>query len=88
VWRIYPLIWKSWAEEHLVFNTTSGNTHLLTPTAARALRFLENSPATVGEIAKMIAAGADVDTDDELIDQVAKLVENLDDLGLIEPITR
>ena len=42
---------------------------------------------TINEIAKKIAAEADVDVDDELVDQVATLVANLDDLGLIEPIT-
>jgi len=88
VWRTYPLIWKSWAEEYLIFNTVSGNTHLLTATAARALRLLENSPSTIGEIAKKFATDADVDIDDELIDQVATLVANLDNLGLVEPITR
>ena len=87
MWRSYSLIWKSWAEEYLVFNNASGNTHLLTPIAARALRLLENAPLTVDEIAKKIAAEADVDVDDELVDQVATLVANLDDLGLIEPVT-
>ena len=87
VWRTYPLIWKSWAEEYLVFNKASGNTHLITPIAARALRLLENAPVTVGEIAKKMATEADVDVDDELVDQVATLVANLDDLGLIEPVT-
>lgn len=86
-WTTPRLVWKSWGEEIIVFNTASGNTHLLSPVAAQALRKLEQNPATIFELSGELAGSASVDADEEFIQHVEKLITNLDELGLVEPVS-
>jgi len=86
-WTTPRLVWKSWGEEVIVFNVASGNTHLLSPVAAQALRILEQNPATIFELSNKLAGSASVDADEEFIEHVEKLITNLDELGLVEPVS-
>ena len=81
------LCWKQWHDGTLVFNALSGNTHLLNPTAAMVLRALEQRPANAVELAEQLASQIGVEADEELATQVETLLSNLDELGLIEPIS-
>jgi PqqD family protein of HPr-rel-A system len=64
--------------EHLVFNTLSGDIHLLNTAAAGILDLLAVSPAS------LTAVCAALDSDDP--DKVKEAVEHLDRLGLIHPL--
>jgi PqqD family protein of HPr-rel-A system len=86
-WKTPTLLWKSWGEEVIVFNLASGNTHLLNPVAAQVLRALERKPANTFELSSQIAASANIDADEEFIQHVEQLVTNLDELGLVEPVS-
>lgn len=86
VWRAADLRWRSWDQQWAVYNIASGNTHLLTAIAAEILRVLEHKPATAVDLSQKLAASASLRPDEELIDQVRKLLANLDDMGLIESV--
>jgi PqqD family protein of HPr-rel-A system len=80
-WRTpCQLAWRRWddADEWVVFNPASGHLHLLNEPAARLLRAIEASPATLIELADRIDGRDDRDT-------LNALVASLDALGLVEP---
>jgi PqqD family protein of HPr-rel-A system len=70
-----------------VFDSRSGDIHLLDPVAAEALRHLEDTSATVDELSRRLGAALGLEDEGELPRYVAKLVGELDELGLIEPTT-
>jgi PqqD family protein of HPr-rel-A system len=80
-------LWRRWDDESVVFDTRSGDIHLLDPVAARALRYLEGTPATVDELTRTLDASLGLEGDPDLLRYVAKLVAELDELGLVEPAT-
>lgn len=86
-WKTTTVYWKEWDDGTVVFNAQSGNTHLLSPTAARVLKALEQRPASAIDLAHQLASQVQVDSDQELTAQVEKLLANLDALGLIEPVS-
>jgi len=77
---------KSWQDGVVVYNLDSGNTHLLNPIAGQVLKLLAEAPADATTIARQLARQIDLDSDAELDDNVAGLLNHLDYLGLIEPI--
>lgn len=87
VWRAAKLLTKSWQDGVVVYNLDSGNTHLLTPIAGQILKFLADTPADAPTIARRLAGQIDLDSDLELDYNVASLLNHLDSLGLIEPVT-
>lgn len=86
-WKAADLLWKSLDGEFIVFNRTSGNTHLLNPVAAQALKALEQGPANAAQLSQRIASQVDLKSDGELAQHVEALLANLDQLGLIEPVS-
>lgn len=84
-WLSRSLLWKQWADESVVYNIESGNTHLINPIAARILRRLEQQPSTVLQLAEYLAAEVNVDADDEVVQHVQRLISDLDELGLVKP---
>lgn len=94
-WRIVadcdPL-WLGWDDGEVVYHGRSGDTHFLDGAAARIVRRLRQSSASVADLAQMFAAGdrgtntdngADDGADDLLRDTAALLLE-LEQLSLIE----
>lgn len=87
-WLVAPaadLRWRCWDDELVVYHVQSGDTHLLNPLAAEALRCLCDASATVEELAAHVARTLDVEPDDELLRQMQQCVAQFDELGLIEP---
>jgi len=78
-------MWKSWADEVVVYNIVSGNSHLLSPTAVKVLKLLESRPLGISEISEQLALSENVGLDEEITVQVEKLLSSLDELGLVEP---
>lgn len=78
-------MWRPWDQEFVVFDTRSGDIHLLDPVAAEALRCLEGASATVDELRQKLGGSLGLGDEPELSQYVAKLVGELDELGLIEP---
>ncbi len=87
-WATQSLLWQEWNSTPVIYNVASGNTHLITPTAAKVLRQLEKEPSSTSQIAEKIALESGIDTDDpELREHIERLINNLDELGLVQPIT-
>lgn len=79
------LHWREWGDEAVVFNSASGDTHLLDPLSARALRALiATGPATAAALAAALASEAGAECDQVFTDSVHRVLQALGDLGLIE----
>jgi PqqD family protein of HPr-rel-A system len=90
-WRTPPyfrLHWQSWEDESVIYNSTSGSTHLLDLVAAETLKILEKEPATVPELVEMVASSFKIDPNDELSRHLEKLVLELEKLELLEVVQR
>jgi PqqD family protein of HPr-rel-A system len=80
--------WRNWDEEEtILFHTASGNTHVLSPPAAAVLKELEHASLDFEEIVRRVTISLGNVHDDSLADQVRRLLDEFDQLGLIEPVT-
>jgi PqqD family protein of HPr-rel-A system len=86
IWKTFPLTCKAWDQEFVVFNSASGNTHLINPVTAKILSILGLRPISALELSRHIAAEMQLDTDEEIVQRVEVLLETLDHLGLIESL--
>lgn len=87
-WRIssgQPLRWRHWDDQWLVYHPASGDTHVLDEASAQAVRRLEASPLDADALAAAVAEAMGVEASDEVRGYIAKLLPQLDVLGLIEP---
>jgi PqqD family protein of HPr-rel-A system len=86
-WGTLRLLWKQWGDECIVYNVTSGNTHLVNATVAKVLRRLDQQPGTLRELSEYLASEFDIDSDQEVIQHLEQLINHLDELGLIQSIS-
>jgi len=85
--RPCDLRWRAWDDQLLVFDAASGDTHLLNRVAGEALRCLEQ-PADAARLAQRVAASVGVSPDGGFLDQMADLLDELAELGLICAVPR
>jgi PqqD family protein of HPr-rel-A system len=86
-WSTESLLWRQWIDETIVYNPASGNTHVIGPVATKILRRLEQQPSTASQLAESIASEFDVESDQEVVEHVERLVSNLEELGLVKSFT-
>jgi PqqD family protein of HPr-rel-A system len=79
------LVSRSWDDECVVFDSRSGDMHLLDAVGRAALRTLGEGPVTRGELADRVARALGLAVDAEWTRHVERLLDELDELGLIEP---
>jgi PqqD family protein of HPr-rel-A system len=79
------LSWQSFDDEFIVFNATSGDTHLLNRISAEALRCLAEYPATGAELSQRVAERLGLPDSEDTRRQIAELLGRFDELGLVEP---
>lgn len=79
------LRWKSWQDEHIVFNVDSGDVLLLNPVAAEALKILETSPTALDALTEQVARSLNVDLNEDLQQGITHFVYKLAHLGLVCP---
>jgi PqqD family protein of HPr-rel-A system len=81
------LVWRSWGEDAVVvYHRESADVHLLDSLAAEMLRSLETCPATPSELVSQLAASTRLAPDDDVIRYIDKLLDELEELGLVEPL--
>ena len=80
------LQYRTWGEETVVYHGPSGDTHLLNPLAAEALRVLASQAAGVDDLTRRLAGHVDPANRHELAEHLAGLLANFAELGLIEPV--
>jgi PqqD family protein of HPr-rel-A system len=77
---------KAWQDGVVIYDTASGDTHHLTPTAFQILNLLHNAPHTQEELARCVLS-SDVNTvGDESLAMLDATLAHLAQLGLIESI--
>lgn len=79
------LLWRHWdgEAEVIVFNSQSGETHLLDALSAAALSAIESAPATVDGLADRLAGQFALDPQ-ALERRLRQICADFDQLGLIE----
>ena len=85
VWRVDrsdELLWETWDDGIVVFQPTSGKTHVLNPLGALALDLLAEAPSTASELVERIAGATERPRDEALEGQVRTLLTYLDRLGI------
>ena len=88
-WRVlseFSLHWQSWDDEFVVYNSGSGDTHLLDPVAAEALQNLEQESADLSELVARVAASLEIEPDTDFAAYLEQLLSDLYKLGLIARI--
>lgn len=86
-WRVpfnQTLTLHCWDDEFVVFNSMSGDTHLLGLLAGQILLQLQQSPSDARALAASIAPLWHADLDEELRLQIEPLLADLQALSLIE----
>ncbi|MES1981068.1 MAG: HPr-rel-A system PqqD family peptide chaperone [Pseudomonadota bacterium] len=90
-WRALPelnLHARAWDDEFVVYNSLSGDTHLLGSAAAQILLMLQQAPSDAIALAESLAPRLQLESelDEELAEQITHLLSDLHTLALIEPI--
>lgn len=88
-WRIREgaeFLWRTWdSEEILVYDTFTGDTHLVNRVTSEALRSLQLSPCDPAELSQRIAESLGVENEPVFDASVRDLLAHLDRIGLVEP---
>jgi PqqD family protein of HPr-rel-A system len=88
-WQLHPaqsLRLRCWDDEAIVYNDCSGDTHLVSASAADVLTRLAQCPADEASLAAQCAAAWGMADDAELRAQLHELLSALKRLSLVEPI--
>lgn len=80
------LHFRSWDDEFVVYNSRSGDTHLLGSVAAQILLKLQQAPSNSATLAESLAPLLHADRDDDVVAQIEHILADLDTLALIERI--
>ena len=80
------LRWRSWDDEFIVYDSGSGQTHLLDPIAAETLKILEGVSASAHELFQLVAESLQIKPNGELTSYLEKLLPKLERLRLVERI--
>ena len=84
IWSTVKFIRKSWPDGDIVYNPSSGNTHLVSSLASKILDQLSQHPTNSTEIARHLATQNSIEVADDLITSIEELLSNLEGLGLVE----
>lgn len=86
-WRLMSdqaLQLRFWGDEFVVYNSLSGDTHLLGSTAAQILLKLQQAPSNATALTASLAPLLHAEMDDELVFQIEHILADLGTLALIE----
>jgi PqqD family protein of HPr-rel-A system len=70
-----------------VYNGISGHTHVLDPVAALLIQVLTDNSCETAELAKRLGELLRVDVTEAFCSKLENTLSQLDDVGLIEPVT-
>jgi PqqD family protein of HPr-rel-A system len=77
---------RSWDGEFVLYNSASGDTHLLDARAAYALKVLERQPLSLAELVEIISALLEVEPNAKLSANLERLLSQFFRLGLLERV--
>lgn len=79
------LPFRNWDGDFVVYNPLSGNTHILDLVSGETLTFLFEQARAAADVHQHVASFLEVPNDATLAASVDRVLEVLDELGLIEP---
>ena len=88
-WRVTvgcDLLWHFWDGEFVVFNTGSGDTHVLDVFSGEVLRSIQQQPASAAEIATCLADTLTLTAEEVPLGRITDVLAEFHILGLIEPL--
>jgi len=88
LWSIVPnatLHLKIWDDECVVFNSGSGQTHVVDPIATLLIRRIKEGPIDSQALLSHVAKLLDVELTSEVRNALEARLQYLDELSLIEP---
>lgn len=78
------LYWENWDEQHAVFDSLSGETHLLPDLTADVLRKLSERACSARQLAEAICAQMDESCEESFVMEITRLLQQLQAVGLVE----
>lgn len=87
-WRLAlgaPLPLRYWDGDYVVYNPLSGHTHVLDIVTGHVLTTIMKAHACGVDLCRQVAEFLEVPNDDAVAEHVARILDVLDGLGLIEP---
>ena len=78
------LQWRSWGDDHVVYDDGSGDTHRLDAEAAAVLRRLTEGPASGSELVAELAAELEIEPNQDLMSHIELILAKFKLLRLIE----
>ena len=88
-WRVTvgcDLLWRFWDGEFVVFNTGSGDTHVLDAFSGEVLKSIQQQPASAAEIAICLADSLALTLEEVPLERITEVLTEFHTLGLIEPV--
>lgn len=77
---------RAWADEAVVYDALTGDTHLLEPLSTELLRRLEAGPKTSDELAAALAADFEFAPEDDVPALTAGALAKLRELGMVDAV--
>jgi PqqD family protein of HPr-rel-A system len=88
-WKILEedaLHWEKWGEQYALYDSLSGETHLLPEFSARVLQQLSVRPCTADALARALCEGSDETCEQTFVEHVSQLLVQLQAAGLTEKV--
>lgn len=77
---------RHWDGDCVAYNPLSGDTHILDVVAGEVLRMIMERPTAGRVLSSRVAAFLEVPDDANTAASVGRILQRLDELGLIEPV--
>ena len=78
------ILWQDWEDSYIVYQPSSGETHVFNETTALILKRLESGPASLEEIREWAAESLDIEISEIAEDGLSSVAGRLDELGLVD----
>ena len=78
------LYWESWGEQHAVYDSLSGETHLLPELTARVLHKIGERACTARQLAEALCTETGESCDEHFVMGITRLLHQLQTAGLVE----
>ncbi|BBL73615.1 hypothetical protein MishRS11D_07130 [Methylomagnum ishizawai] len=78
------LLWRDWGDDYIVYQPSSGETHVFNQTTALILERLKQGPASLEQVLVWIVRLLELGPQELALDHLRIAAKRLDELGLIE----
>ena len=84
-WGDRELEFRYWDGDYVVYNPLTGSTHVLDIVTGEVLKAISSGRGRVSELCQCVADFLEVPNDAGVAENVRGILDQLDELGLIEP---